>query len=552
MTPTSPEIKPSQPSAPESQPSISERPPKGAVDETTFEAAGQMKPESKKFFRSLFDRIKSSDVVQNITDRYQVWRDERLAQRGQGAIDRANGQQQCEQERAAAAQKASERSQADLKRLEEIMSKMGKKVSEEDYVKVAAETIKHGETQLGHQARAQQISGQIEDLRLIQTSFTEQAEQANGRLDGRLEAKMNINNKSIEEYGQREARLDLQIASNEAGREKNAQHEIELESLLEILDRSDAIRPGVKRAIQEVRRERARLEEVQDLLVQKRDSIKAKMFKLENKNNNLSAKREQILPTKQRRPVMSNPAKQVSPEEVVNPAWVAGEGASRDQTDYEAILDYEASRGNTEGSEPEQASATDRQSSELSESKAETIRPEIDRVELMPSTARRGEIIITTADGRTRKLTHKYSDLGPCMIESNLDGSFTVKLLDKLTDEDLKPFGAVSSKRLKLMGLGVEIAARMAAIEGADDQDNKFLIGNLTFDWNKMVGKKSGLQIELPRRTDPTMSLENGSSAKEYILKALAKKLVPGADKGNITKLNKKIVAMVDRFLKSQ
>ena len=588
---SSPEKIDPQSSAPERPPEeVSAEGPNSA--EATFspetsDVVEQMKPEGKKFFSRLFDKIKSSDIVQNISDRYQVWRDERLAQRVQDRIDHANGQQQYEQGQAAAAHKAAERSQADLSKLEELMGKVGKKVGEETYAKVAVEAINHDDTQLKHEARDQQITGQIEDLRLAKASFTEQAEQAKGRLDSRLEEKININNKSLEEYGQRETRVELQLASNEAEREKNAQHEVELESFLETVDRSSAIYSDLKKAIQEARRERVRLDEINDILIRERDSIRAKISKLEGKNSDLVAKREKIIPASQRKPkespteesvTISSPAPEIasSPEPASGPQpEPQPESASEPEPESELIHAdkwtdlYRIVRdlGEVQGS---QEKFTSQRLIELIElvrageaainmiTRSRGIRENVQRlldlekkqtstIELRPGTARRGKIIITTNDEWTRKLTYN-SDAGPCMIETDSKGHIKeVKKIDELTDDDLEPFCVVSGDRLALLGLGKEITARLKAIEG---QENKLSIGNVTFDWNQAVGKKSGLQIELPRKIDPTMSLEDISSVKEYILKALAKKLVPGEKIVNVTHLNKKIVAMVDKFLK--
>ncbi|MCX6741047.1 MAG: hypothetical protein NTY61_01470, partial [Candidatus Parcubacteria bacterium] len=481
MTPTSPEIKLPQSPAPEYQPSISEQPLKGDLDETfnteTNKAVEQMKPESKKFFGCLFDRIKSSDVVQNITDRYQVWRDERLAQRGQEAIDRTDLKRQQEEQQAEQARRGGEQSQAQFSHYEEIMARQGG-VSEEAREKATADQLKCDLLYEGHKDQAQEISGQIEDIRSTQEGYLKKAQEVRGRLDGRLEAKMSVNNKSIEEYGQKETRVDLQIDSNGADLKKTIKEEDDLGALLKTAGK-EGWASNLKESIKEIGKKRAHLEEVIDALTRERDSIRAKISKLEGKNSDLSTKREKILPAKQRQSEAPKSTESASPEkeeeEVVNPL---------------------------EGVGSEQNSAPDRQSSELSEPKTEAIKPEIDRIELRPSTTRRGEIVITTADGGTCKLTNNDSDLGPCIIEINPKGEPEIKRLGQLTDEDLKPFQVVSSERLEAMGLGAEIVARMASLEEEKLRD-KFLLGNFTFDWNKMVGKKSGLQIEIPRYTSP-------------------------------------------------
>jgi len=129
------------------------------------------------------------------------------------------------------------------------------------------------------------------------------------------------------------------------------------------------------------------------------------------------------------------------------------------------------------------------------------------------------------------------------------DGAQSTLALDKITNEALAKFKAVSSEELESVGIPPEIIERIQNIKPEAGEKKKFIAGNLVAEWNKYVKifKLSELQVSLDKNSDPGQEFGDKTLAKEFLLNLIAKKAKVSKDK-----LKSPITSKVINFFNKQ
>lgn len=175
---------------------------------------------TKKFLKAAYEKVTSSEPVQNAMDRIRILREDVEAR---FVEPRLQGSQQKESARAAEAKRFDEAAQAEeerLKKLQEQMTSLGMTVSEE-HVRMAQGEIAE-QRKLADEARGKGGVQSIESGRL-QAEFREhqaKREAAMKRINDRVEAKQEANREAIEKLRLKEkdvmdAKLKLEAVSRE-------------------------------------------------------------------------------------------------------------------------------------------------------------------------------------------------------------------------------------------------------------------------------------------------------------------------------------------------
>lgn len=263
------------------------------------EVAGTLSAESKGFLAKLYERVKSSEIAQNITDRYQVWRNEGLSGRTQRKTAELQTQQETEQKAAESAIKRAESVTATQAELDKVMQSVGKERSAADKTKAEEEIAGHKTRAEEAEMRTQLLAGQMSQEKERLENYQAKAQEARGHLDGRLAAKLEANNKTIEEYDRRKK-------DNEAVAEGHQATIKEIESNIKTLENflatasGESARAEAQKTINEFGAKQKVLEAASQSRVDAQVKLQEKTDKLREKNADLQAKRDAIFPPKEK------------------------------------------------------------------------------------------------------------------------------------------------------------------------------------------------------------------------------------------------------------
>lgn len=309
MTPQ-PERQPQEERAPvvgEEVSGVKELPnPPEAVDLTdeVREGWNEMPSEAREFSRGLFGRLKeklaSTEVVQNITDRYRIWRDSSLAEREQKGINKlakiAEGGRKKEEELRAHAGRV----ESEMKEVGPLLKELGVELKEEEQAGVLAEAKRIKEQAEAEKGRVEQITGKMEDLRGKKEGFEARVEGARGRLDGRLAEKQEINNQSLEKFRGNVAETDTALTDKRAEAKDLDRKMIELRGAMNGI-KSEIVRGLLGGKLAGLEAQRAELDAPIRALEKQKAKFEAEMKKFETKNADLQKRREAIYPAKDRK-----------------------------------------------------------------------------------------------------------------------------------------------------------------------------------------------------------------------------------------------------------
>lgn len=276
-------------------------------DQTKETVAG-LQPESKGFVGKLYEKIKSSEVVQNVVDRYQVWRNDKLAARAENKAGQLTQEQDGEKARFKSAEEAARRVEADFEKARLALGKMGRGISSETTEKVRQERDSHNQRAYAAEDQVQIIEGRIQDIRDKKEAYDTRVNEARGRLDGRLEAKQQINNEALSELGDKFSQLDSRLDQGRKSVDDLNRQAAELRGLLGTVNKS--LQVEIIGHIKEIEEKQAKYAARIKELERARVDVDKKMKDLESKNVDLQAKRDKIFPPKEKPSVTEKSAEQ--------------------------------------------------------------------------------------------------------------------------------------------------------------------------------------------------------------------------------------------------
>lgn len=261
----------------------------------------ELSPAEKGFVGKLFEKIKSTEVVQNLSDRADVWRNRRLAER----VD--DGLTQLDKERRAAEEVRHEmfaRSKSSAKEMETVgstLKELGIDLSEEELGRVKEESIQFSQKAEVADQRLEELEGRKKDLVADKEAFEGRVTAARERLDGRLAEKMDINTSSIE-LGRGQIRdIDAGLSAN---REAIASTDKKIKELTIMRGaiKSEVMRDILGGKIAVLEAERVAAEKPLKGMERLRARIEKDVKAFEKKNAALREGRNKIFPPKERKP----------------------------------------------------------------------------------------------------------------------------------------------------------------------------------------------------------------------------------------------------------
>lgn len=289
---------------------IPEAPPE-AIDLTDEVREGwdEMPSEAREFSRGLFGRLKekltSTEVVQNIADRYRVWRDSSLAEREQKGINKlakiAEGGRKKEEELRAHASRV----ESEMKEVGPLLAELGIEFKQEERVGVLEEAERIKEQAEAEKGRVEQITGKMEDLRGKKENYESLVEGARGRLDGRLAEKQEINNQSLEKFRGNVAETDTALADKRTEAKDLDRKMVELRGAMKGI-KSEIVRGLLGGKLAGLEAQRAELDAPIRALEKQKTKYEAEMKKFQAKNADLQKRRDTIIPSKERKPIVES------------------------------------------------------------------------------------------------------------------------------------------------------------------------------------------------------------------------------------------------------
>lgn len=270
------------------------------------EIAANLSAESKGFIGKLYEGIKSSEIVQNLADRYQVWRNEGLARRAQGKIDKFQSQQKTENEAAERASKNAAGVEGTLAEMENIRKGMGQEVSAEDKAKIENSVVEHNARAEEAKMRAGLLSGRMSEVKGEIENFEARVAASRGHLDGRLAAKQEANNRTLAEYKEQEEKVKRDLESNKTQIEALNGSIKKFEVLLAGVS-DKASREVLQKNINELAAKRGEMEKAEQEILDKYEEVHKRKNELQEKNTDIQAKRGRIFPSKEKSAVAEQP-----------------------------------------------------------------------------------------------------------------------------------------------------------------------------------------------------------------------------------------------------
>ncbi len=274
-----------------------------AVVETMTDRSKEMmatlKPESKGFIGKLYEKIKSSEMVQNMVDRVEVWNNVRHGDRTHRKIEGLNQEKEGVEQEMEGESEIIDRTEADFKKIWEIYKSMGEQVPIDSIQKMQKENLGH--LHKGDEAftRALQIEGKIQDTKEELAAFEGKTNEARGRLDGRLAAKMEKNNVALKDLNEKHDNINFAVETDE-----NRLKELEkgAEGFQSILEGSpiESLATLAREGLKKIEVERKVLISNIEKLEEARVKYDEQISDLEGNNVELQEKRDEIFPPKEK------------------------------------------------------------------------------------------------------------------------------------------------------------------------------------------------------------------------------------------------------------
>lgn len=249
----------------------------------------------KNFLRGLYDKIKSSDIVQNLIGHYNVWNNKDRAQGAREKIDQLGEEMAAEKTKQEKAKKAAEGAKEEIKKVNENILATGIELSDADK-KLQEDEIKKYEAEADEaQSNATKKETEIGEVGEKLKGYETKLKEARIRLDSRLEAKMESNNKlrsgyetSIETVNGSIKEFDDKIKTQNENIEK-------LRSAFDSIKKGSAAKKTLENHIALCEKKKQGLEKAKKTFEKSKNELEAKVNKLKNANIVLQNKRDAIM-----------------------------------------------------------------------------------------------------------------------------------------------------------------------------------------------------------------------------------------------------------------
>ncbi len=291
-----PETKPSGPET-DNKTDIIKIPSGIKMTERVKDAWDSLSSASKDFAGKLWGKIKSSETVQNIADKYKVWRNEGLAKRAENKITKLNTEAISADATSQKSRAAIEKNKANFSTLEEKLTKAGLKLTDSDRSKFNKETEAHLMAEKRQSATGEKIKNKADQVKSTKEQYEKKVSEAKDRLTGKLETKISAHEKTIASFER-----ELNNTNSNLGRTQESIKDINesMEELTQLADETDSksLKKTIKNKLSELSKQRAENKKTELALRKENDKITSKKEKIESKIADLNTKIGQIDPEK--------------------------------------------------------------------------------------------------------------------------------------------------------------------------------------------------------------------------------------------------------------
>lgn len=462
------------------------------LSEGAKEELKTMPAESRGFFGKLYEKIKSSEIVQNVVDRYRVWRGDSVAKRAESKIQNLTKEKEGYAVKAKEYETQHEETQEEFDRVKQKLADIGRNVDPSELKNVEDEIAIYKTKSDEQNELGQLATGKIEDTKEATETYNEKLDDSRRRIAGRFEAKMDLNLDRLDRLQDDQETLQEQIDINNEDVKK---FDVQEKALAEELKatKNKTIARLITKTIQDIQSNRGEANAVTGKLQSRNESMKNEMDSLKKKNLTLQEKRNEVLPKNEKITTSdTSAAKLVRRFEIYDTGGV-GIDLGRGRTmilNEDGIQDFRA-----DGS--------------IKDIKVNTVDDSV--IELF---------MVVPPDQLKDKL--------PPEIIARME-----KIIDKKTD-------AKKLEKAKAKG-GKQETEPVAKKE----QKEKLTMGKIVMEWNDLVGKGSGIEINTKKGFSTNTDLGSIDSVKAFLLQGLATKLCGG----DVKKIAPRISARVETFI---
>ncbi len=298
-----------------------------AANETPFEVAGEtrsgettahvtesggwqmLKEASRDVLRGAYEKIKSTEPVQNALDRFQVWKSGIIAKHLEGRLKNAEAGRQRVLETASAYGKSADDTEASITALTARMAEHGIILSPEALEKAQQELKEARQKKAIHMGKAEEQEMKVMTLRGKHETYKQTLENATERINSKLTAKQESNNLELQQI--REAQEKL-IAEQKMIAELIKKLDADYDAVVgELVRASGEKKKLLQEAVWKLGTDRDRKQRSLDGLTQVVNRNVSDMAVLEKKNGDLESKKIQKesdeAPVSATEPIRSNP-----------------------------------------------------------------------------------------------------------------------------------------------------------------------------------------------------------------------------------------------------
>ena len=254
-----------------------------------------LKEKSKNFLQTMYEKIKNTEIVQNITDRYQVWNNKRLKERTDKKINDLKLETSTEEAKITESTQSAEEAKNEADKAKMAIEAAGLTLSPQDEAQQREEIAQYEND--AEASREKILTNEMEANRTetISKEFETKIKEARSRLDGRLEAKMNSNNELLESY-----KISQEFYVEKIGMCKNLIEEqngnIEkLIASLAAIKKSEASKKLLEKNIVKCKERIQRLKYTLSEYEKYNNEVTSKADKLNRANADLQNKRDKII-----------------------------------------------------------------------------------------------------------------------------------------------------------------------------------------------------------------------------------------------------------------
>jgi len=248
----------------------------------------------KGFLRGVYEKIRSSEIVQNIVDRYQVWNNKDHVQWAKEKTERLTQEKTAEEAKIAQSEATANQALEDSQKAKTAMEAAGMTMSAQDEAQHKAEADKYHKEADTARENTFLKEIEIEKVKNKGAEYEQKVMEARAHLDGRLEAKVKTNKELLAEYALGKESLETKLEPCEKQIQDLDGKMEKLKTALETV-KSESVKKTLENNISLCEKKKAELARTKQGLENIKNSLAQKIEKIKSANSDLQEKRDAIM-----------------------------------------------------------------------------------------------------------------------------------------------------------------------------------------------------------------------------------------------------------------